>query len=110
MAATGLHQVRGASALRQEKRASGARLTMAAPAWVLQTPDGNQVDGWKLRATVSKPRLRRWGRLPRMFRADAAGWPHRAANLTHPGRVALNRAAQLSTSASKLRVEGEELT
>jgi hypothetical protein len=59
---------------------------MAAPAGVVRAPGGNHVCGRVSRTAVAKQRLRRSGRLQRIFRTDAAGCPHRAAGLMQPRR------------------------
>jgi hypothetical protein len=65
--------------LRPEKRASGDRLTTPAPARVFRKPVHHRLGtqpSWRI---VAKQRLRGSPRLQRIFRAVAAGWPHRAA-------------------------------
>ena len=51
---------------------------MAAAARVIRGPANNRLGGRSTCATVAKRRLRGSARLRDIFRADAAGWPHRA--------------------------------
>ena len=87
------HQVLGASAGRAEKRSSGAGLTVAASAWVVRTPDWDQLGGRGFLTSVANLRLRRSGRLQAVFRTNAAPWPHRAVDLTRPRRPGAETAA-----------------
>jgi hypothetical protein len=61
------------------KSASGDRLPMPAPARVFRKPVDHRLGSQPVPVIVAKQRLRGSPRLQRIFRTDAAGWPHRAA-------------------------------